>query len=163
MQSDDVSGCLPTVRFSNRARGSFVLCLVALIATACFPSAPVSPSPARMIDIELDTATTLPLHYGETPVAYDRVRRIRGRIRSSAADTLTLAVYELFLDDGPSAGARRLVVASRTGAPTARVIVPVGSPQQSRPRHGNIGASIAELALVLRLGILLSGGAAGGF
>lgn len=161
MRHGNTTGGSSSYIFSNRARRRFVLFLISMSAMACIP--PAAPRSAeRTIEIVFDTATTLPLHYGEMPVAYDRVRRVRGRIQSAAADTITLAVHELFRDDGPGGRAGRLVVASSSGAPTARIVVPAGSPQQSPRRQGNIGASIAELALVLRLGILLSGRSMGG-
>jgi hypothetical protein len=133
-----------------------LLLAIALVLAGCLPSGqPDTGTLPRRVEIALDTPTHVDLLYGTTPVAYERVTRLRGNILSTDADTIHLRVTELFFLQGPT-----LQVASRTGAPLATVILD-RRPRAAPVRHydGNIGESLAELLLVLRIAVLLGHGA----
>ena len=138
-------------------RAAMLLPIIILtFVTACYPS--TSPRPrARWIAVEFDTATHVSLHYDSTPVAYDHVRSIRGRVLSAIGDTLSISVVDVAFFGPPGVTTPVLRTASRTGAPTARVVLAdLPRVQRARAHSGNINASIAELALILRLAMILN-------
>jgi hypothetical protein len=128
-----------------------LLLAIAIFLAGCAPSAqPETGTSPRRVEIALDSPMHVDLLYGTTPVAYQRVTRLRGYILSTNADTIRLQVTELLFLQGPP-----LRVASRTGAPLATVILD-RSRRAAPPRQStaNIGQSLAELLLVLRFAVM---------
>jgi hypothetical protein len=135
----------------THAATRLLLLAIALFLAGCVPSGqPETGAIPRRVEIALERPMQVDLLYGTTPVAYQRVTRLRGYILSTNADTIRLQVTGLLFLQGPP-----LRVASSTGAPLASIILDrsrrAPPPSQSA---ANIGQSLAELLLVLRFAVM---------
>jgi hypothetical protein len=104
------------------------------------------------VEVALDDSMRVELLFGSTPLAYEHVTRLRGVVLSTNGDTIQLQVAELFFLQGPP-----LRVTSRAGAPLAILVLDRHRrAARSRQSRGNIGQSLLELLIVLRIAAALA-------